>query len=87
MHERGLILDLLRQVDRIAVAEGARKVTRVSVWLGALSQMSPEHFRQHFDQDASGSIAEGAVLDCTTSEDIADPHATAVLLKSVEVET
>lgn len=87
MHERGLILDLLRQVDRIAAAEGARKVTRVSVWLGALSQMSPEHFRQHFDQDAPGSIAEGAVLECTTSEDFADPYATAVLLKSVEVET
>jgi len=87
MHERALIINLLRQVDRLAVAEGARKVTKVSVWLGALSHMSPEHFRHHFDQDAAGSIAEGAALDCVTSEDVTDPNATAVLLKSVEVET
>jgi hydrogenase nickel incorporation protein HypA/HybF len=87
MHERALILNLLRQVDEIAAKEGARKVTRVSVWLGALSHMSPGHFREHFDVDARGSIAEGAELDCATSDDIADPNATAVLLKSVEVET
>ncbi len=87
MHERALILNLLRQVDDIARAEGARKVTRVTVWLGALSHMTPGHFREHFDLDAAGSIAEGAALECTASEDIADPNATAVLLKSVEVET
>jgi hydrogenase nickel incorporation protein HypA/HybF len=87
MHERGLILNLLRQVDEIASAEGARKVTRVAVWLGALSHMSPGHLREHFNQDAAGSIAEGAALDCTASDDIADPNATSVLLESVEVET
>ena len=87
MHERTLILDLLRKVNEIAAAEGARKVTKVSVWLGALSHMSPAHFRQHFDQDAAGSIAEGAELECTTSDDITDAEATAVLLKSIEVET
>jgi hydrogenase nickel incorporation protein HypA/HybF len=87
MHERALILNLLRQVNDIAAAEGARKVTRVSVWLGALSHMSPGHFREHFDQDAAGSIAEGAELDCTASDDLADPNATSVLLESVEVET
>jgi len=87
VHERTLILDLLRKVDRIAAAEGARKVTKVCVWLGALSHMSPAHFREHFDQDAAGSIAEGAVLECTTSDDVTDPEAMAVLLKSIEVET
>ena len=87
MHERALILNLLRQVDAIAAAEGARKVTRVTVWLGALSHMSPGHFREHFAHDAAGSIAEGAALECTASDDVADPNATAVLLRSVEVET
>jgi hydrogenase nickel incorporation protein HypA/HybF len=87
MHEHALVANLLRQVDRMAMAEGARKVTRVSVWLGALSHMSPEHFREHFDRDAVGSLAEGAELDCATSDDIADPNAMDVLLKDVEVET
>lgn len=87
MHERALILNLIQQVNAIASKEGAQKVTKVSVWLGALSHMSPEHFRHHFDQDAAGSIAEGAALDCVTSEDIADANANAVLLRSIEVET
>ena len=87
MHERALIRNLLRQVDGIARAEGARRVTRVSVWLGALSHMTPAHFRAHFDLDAAGSIAEGAALECTASADLADPNATAVVLQSVEVET
>ena len=87
MHEHALIANLLRQVDKVAATEGARKVTKVSVWLGALSHMSPDHFRTHFDADATGSLAEGAELDCETSSDIADPNAMSVLLKSVEVET
>lgn len=87
MHERALILNLLRQVDILARAEGARRVTRVNVWLGALSQMSPEHFREHFVHEAAGSIAEGAELECASSEDVADPNATRVLIESVEVET
>jgi hydrogenase nickel incorporation protein HypA/HybF len=87
MHEHALVANLIRQVDKIAAAEGARRVTRISVWLGALSHMSPEHFRVHFDQDAAGSIAEGAALDCAVSDDIADPNAMDVLIKDVEVET
>ena len=59
----------------------------VLVWLGALSHMSAEHFREHFDRDAAGTLAAGAELDCATSDDIADPHAMDVLLKDVEVET
>ncbi len=87
MHEHALVANLIRQVDRIAAAEGARRVTRISVWLGALSHMSPEHFREHFEQDAAGSIAEGAELDCAVSHDITDPSAQDVILKDVEVET
>ena len=87
MHEHALIDTLMRRIGEIAAAEGARKVVRASVWLGALSHMSPDHFREHFDHAAAGTIAEGAELDGTVSGDIADPRATDVLLESVEVET
>ena len=68
--------------------EGAAGRSSVSVWLGALSHMSPGHFARAFRRDAAaGSLAEGAALECVTSDDIPDPHATDVVLKGVEVET
>lgn len=86
MHEAGLMRDLMRKITDLAAAEGARRVTGVTVWLGALSHMSPAHFREHFDQAAAGTLAEGARLTCETSADIGDPHAEAILLRSIETE-
>jgi len=87
MHEHALMTSLMRQVSEIATAEGAQKVVKVSVWLGALSHMSAEHFGVHFVDAAAGSLAEGAELECFASDDIHDPRALDVVLKGVEVET
>jgi hydrogenase nickel incorporation protein HypA/HybF len=87
MHEHALMTSLMRQVKEVAAAEGARKVVKVSVWLGALSHMSPEHFGHHFEDAAAGSIADGAELDCVASDDIHDPRALDVVLRDIEVET
>ena len=87
MHEASLIRSLMRKIDELAQAEGAARVTTVRVWLGALSHMSPQHFREHFEQEAKHGIAEGAVLDIETSADIDDPNAQDLLLRSIEVET
>lgn len=87
MHEHALMTGLMRQLAEIAAAEHARKVVKVSVWLGALSHMSAEHFGEHFADAAAGSMAEGAELECFTSDDIHDPRALDVVLKGIEVET
>jgi hydrogenase nickel incorporation protein HypA/HybF len=87
MHEHALMTGLMRQVSEIAIAEGARKVVKVSVWLGAFSHMSVEHFGEHFIDAAAGSLAEGAELECFASDDIHDPRALDIVLKSIEVET
>jgi hydrogenase nickel incorporation protein HypA/HybF len=87
MHEHALMTDLMRQIMRTAVGEKARRVTGVSVWLGALSHISPGHFAEHFRDAAAGTIAEGAEIETATSDDIHDPRATDVVLKRVEVET
>ena len=87
MHEHALMKGLMRQVSEIAAAENARKVVKISVWLGALSHMSPEHFGHHFEDAAAGSLAEGAELDCIASDDIHDPRALDVVLQGIEVET
>ena len=78
---------LMRRIETLAETENARRVSVVSVRLGALSHMSAAHFHEHFDEVSAGSIAEGARLDIDVSDDIDDPDATEVVLRSVEVET
>jgi hydrogenase nickel incorporation protein HypA/HybF len=87
MHDTAVMRDLMREILRAAEAEHARAVTGVSVWLGALSHMTPGHFAEHFEQAAAGTIAEGAKIETTTSADVHDPHAAGVLLRGIEVET
>ena len=77
---------LMAKILEIAEQEDARRVSSVEVWLGALSHMTPEHFREHFDIAAQGSIADGAELITEVSEDINDSNAETILLKSIETE-
>lgn len=86
MHEASLMANLMRRIDEVARAEGARRVVGISVWLGALSHMSSEHLAEHFEQVAAGTIAEGARLDVAVSDDTDDAKAQEIVLESVEVE-
>jgi len=76
----------MRKVNDVAEQHGAQRVTAIHVQLGPLSHMSPEHFREHFDRVAKGSLAEHAELRIDEIKDIADPHAQDILIKDVEVE-
>lgn len=78
---------LMRRVEEVCRQENAKRVVTVSVWLGALSHMSPEHFAEHFEEAARGTLAEGARLHTTASGDCGHPNAQDLLLESVEVET
>jgi len=75
----------MQKILMLAAKDQARQVTRVSVFLGALSHMSAEHFKEHFSISAKGTIAENAVLDAFESDDIDDKHANSILLKSIDV--
>lgn len=86
MHERALMTDLMREIEAVAAADGATRVTRVSVRLGALSHFTPEHFREHFVDASRGTLAEGAAVDAVLADDLDDPRATGVVLESLEVE-
>lgn len=87
MHEASLIAAMMAQIERLAVAENASRVVGVKVWLGALSHMSESHFIEHFRDASAATIAEGAALDITLSDDIHHPNAQDVVIESVEVET
>jgi hydrogenase nickel incorporation protein HypA/HybF len=86
VHERALMTDLMREIEAVARADGATRVTRVSVRLGALSHFTEEHFREHFADASRGSLAEDAAVDAMLQDDLDDPRAAGVVLESVEVE-
>lgn len=86
MHERAVMTDLMREIEAVARADGATRVTRVSVRLGALSHFTEEHFREHFVDASRGTLAEGAAVDAAVEDDLEDPGAAGVLLESLEVE-
>lgn len=85
MHEAGLMRDLMAKILGVAAKEAGNKVSTVTVWLGALSHMTAEHFRDHYDQAAAGTIASDAALHIELSDDIQHPDAQHVILKSVGV--
>jgi hydrogenase nickel incorporation protein HypA/HybF len=87
MHELSLIHDLMRKIESIAREHGGRRILSVKVRLGALSHISPEHFREHFVQAAAGTVAAGARLEIEQHKDEADPRAQDILLESVEMES
>jgi hydrogenase nickel incorporation protein HypA/HybF len=86
MHEFSLMNSLMNQIYQVAEQQAARKVKRVKVWLGALSHMSADHFKEHFDEAAVGGIAQDAVLDVTVDTDESAENAANILLQSIEVE-
>lgn len=87
MHEASLMASLMNRIEEIARAENAQRVIGVSVWLGALSHMSEAHFIEHFEGAAAGTIAEGAELEITVSDDPGHTNAQELVLECVEVET
>ena len=86
MHESGIIHSLVHRLEAAARDAGAERVCGATVWLGALSQMSADHFREHFAAEVCGTVAEGAALTIEVSDDPAAPNAQSVVLQSVELE-
>jgi len=78
--------NLMERVLTLAAERDAERVVGLTVRLGALSHMSPGHFREHFDEAARGTIAEGAALETIVETDIRAPGAADVRLEAIEVE-
>jgi len=86
VHEKALMDDLMRKIESQALAEGAVKVTRIRVRLGALSHFTPAHFREHFEDASRGTLAAGAKVDAEVGIDPTEPEAQGVVLESIDVE-
>jgi Zn finger protein HypA/HybF (possibly regulating hydrogenase expression) len=78
--------DLMRTIESQARAEGALRVTRIRVRLGALSHLTPAHFREHFADASRGTLAEGADVETELRTDPTEAEAQGVVLESIDVE-
>jgi hydrogenase nickel incorporation protein HypA/HybF len=86
MHETALVRDIVHRIEDLARSANSRRVFGVKVWLGALSHLSAEHFREHFAIEARDTLAAGAILEIEMSADPDDPHAQHVRLESVDLD-
>ena len=86
MHESGMIRGLLQKMQSVLCEHGGQKIQSATVWLGALSQISAEHFREHFESETVGTVAEGCKLHIEVSDDLFHPNTQNILLKSVDID-
>lgn len=86
MHDQALMRDLMSKIQEIAEREGASRVKTIHVSLGALSHMTPEHFREHFDEVAPGTLAEDAEIQAHLETDTTADDAQGIRLTSLELE-
>jgi hydrogenase nickel incorporation protein HypA/HybF len=65
MHEAAAVQSMFSTTVEHAQAAGAKRITRIELTLGASDHFTEDVVRQHFEALASGTLAEGALLDIT----------------------
>ena len=86
MHEEAMLQDLRRKLVEVANREGVTRMSRVRLWVGALSHVSAEQLRLQWPRVVEGTPAQSATLDVTASRDLEDPRAQGLVLMSIDVE-
>ncbi len=66
MHEMSLMESVREIVEQTARANGARRVARVQLQIGALAAVEPEALRFCFEVVMNDGVAAGAALDIQT---------------------
>lgn len=65
MHEASLVRSLLAQVERLALDNGARRVTEVKVTVGEFAGVEPDLLELAFERQSAGTSLDGARLQLT----------------------
>jgi hydrogenase nickel incorporation protein HypA/HybF len=86
MHEEAMLKDLRRKLVEVANQQGAERLARVRLWVGALSHVSEEQLRRQWSRVVDGTPAQSAALEVSTSTDLDDPRAQGLVLMSIDVE-
>ncbi len=86
MHEHSLMKSLMNRIDEVAAEAGGGPVVDIKVGLGAFPHMPESHCEEHFRDASRGSIAAGAAIEASGSEEQSDPRAQAIFSESIELE-
>ncbi|NQT90439.1 MAG: hydrogenase maturation nickel metallochaperone HypA [Candidatus Omnitrophica bacterium] len=65
MHESHLIEPVIKGISEHAQREGAKKVTKVRLKIGALVGVNEDTFKETFSVLAKGTMLEGAEVEIT----------------------
>jgi len=86
VHEEAMLRDLVRKAEEVARREPSGRVTRVRIWVGALSHLAGPELEARWAHAVQGTALEGARVDIEVSPDRTDPNAPSVVLRSLDVE-
>ncbi|MCU0293737.1 MAG: hydrogenase maturation nickel metallochaperone HypA [Thermoanaerobaculaceae bacterium] len=78
MHEAGIADRILDIVVARAGEAGARRITAIHLEAGVLAGVSEEALRFHWEQHATGTPAEGAVLHLVETDEPTDLRLVAI---------
>jgi len=87
MHEEAMLRDLVRKAEEVARREGAVRVTRVRLWVGARAHLAGPELKDRWAHAVSGTPLSGAEVEIETSRDRLDPNAENVMLRSLDVDS
>ncbi len=85
MHEEALLRDLRRKVQELAKLEPGAEISRVALWVGALSHVTEETLRSRWPTVVEGTSARTARLEVEVSNDLDDPRASGIVLVELDV--
>lgn len=83
MHESRIVTDILSAIEKAAEANDVQHVEAARIEIGALSHVTPDGFAGHFTLVAEGTVAHGARLDISKSDDRDAPDALDIRLVSI----
>jgi len=86
MHEEAMLKDVVRKAAEVAQREGAVRVTRVRLWVGARSHLEGPELRDRWASAVTGTALSGAEVEVEASSDRGDPNAERVILQSLDVD-
>lgn len=86
MHEFSLMRGLMKQITDVAQQNNAQRVVGIRIKIGALAHISADHFREHFEEAAAGTVAFGAKLQIDMDGDVKSPFAHDIVIDSVDIE-
>lgn len=86
MHEEALLKDVIRKAEEVARQQGATRVTRVRIWVGARSHLGGPELRARWMAAVRGTALSAAEIEVESSTDRADPNAEGVMLRSLDVD-